>query len=1160
MKEKVQECEDSRVYEWDKRNKEHDPLSDLVTVVNDGSKEFMEHGFKKTFQRLDLLSAAKRVLEVKSREDKARGNLQVNVLYTGGENQRRGPEEIHHHYGCAMPALNQGSDEWIGLAVEMSGIARQMGVPWADISKVRCPSFRKRSALFARRLDPRNVFEGLTIALLELFPNSGKIREHVDKLNCGIYTHTLLCSEIIYLEGKIYRIVVIAYMRKSCHDTYVRREACKEFVNKTKEYLQSIHISQMPVWSVAEHTHYYSDLGEKGLGMVLKTEPCGKTKVVYAALMNRPNVNKGMSYLSPLASEIVRLYNKHRHFGFHDLIGMCLPLAHLCGVFPYLTVLHQLSAESKIPLDPEIGILGPIMLRLVNCFEKYSGGPFPRHQVCWQWPYADKKRLAADIELVKNECLSSTEIPPLDTSYEQYCNDCFDHYTKLFIKKVLCAGNFTASHLLYTLVYVGALRPVGMLHCSRFALTASLFKEKPIAGQGRKSRLLQYINGASENTTKTQRGERVLDSALLHLKIAHPCMNKSFLEQINCESRRTNVACDMFGPGGQHLFLPPFDSRDKRSGGLSLQRMTPVYSKQMKSITVHVDEAIVTHGKSEEPLPAVGFDYGDILLGGSKKKSKKKSDYKCCRIPREYLDVFPGMWDGICEHFFTVEQENGNLQEPNAARAFLWLENNPVVMELARHFTNHVVPLRETENVPRGFKYPEDFAHLRASFSATDGNKRKLDIRPDSNIGTKRPKLIYQSAGLDCISDEEEEHGLHQDVLAPLPNDPPQLLPLLHHAERDDVFDDAFSACVPCPDVALPLSHPPLVQNAVSHNVFNYAPDISSDGLSDGITDVFSDAFSGGVSGVSNTGTDDAFVSEQVGSSIVCDVDYTYYKFSSSEQLKIVLPHVSRRPPPKRIFGHGKPSLVLGTLHSELKRALHTGTRCSNMPKSIARSTFLEVKCTGWTHRIEAFSGAENCTFHMTKWVGHDTERFYTVGCCVLADTIARYVGARTCGRKDTPGVINWVFNSQVESRRFLFQMLFLLGGRRAYFRSMYKRITKKIKEVSNLSHPDAVVVDLMINGTVDLGRNNVLFHAVVDSTKELDSMSWFLVPASTSKTSSSNLPLLNAWDWKDDNAMKKLLVKESAVDPTVEIPSGTAPISLTSDPNISSPNNVGFL
>jgi hypothetical protein len=44
------------------------------------------------------------------------------------------------------------------------------------------------------------------------------------------------CSHCI--EGKIYRVAVIGYMRKSCHDAIIRRKACKELAKDTEAFLR----------------------------------------------------------------------------------------------------------------------------------------------------------------------------------------------------------------------------------------------------------------------------------------------------------------------------------------------------------------------------------------------------------------------------------------------------------------------------------------------------------------------------------------------------------------------------------------------------------------------------------------------------------------------------------------------------------------------------------------------------------------------------------------------------------------------------------------------------------------------------------------------------------------------------------------------------------
>ena len=98
-----------------------DSKEQFVRVVNEGSKHFKQLGLKAHSQNVDFLKLAKYVLENVEDSDKARGNMQLNYLFSGGANYNR--MECDDHYGCAVPAINKGSQKRYELAVELSDIA-----------------------------------------------------------------------------------------------------------------------------------------------------------------------------------------------------------------------------------------------------------------------------------------------------------------------------------------------------------------------------------------------------------------------------------------------------------------------------------------------------------------------------------------------------------------------------------------------------------------------------------------------------------------------------------------------------------------------------------------------------------------------------------------------------------------------------------------------------------------------------------------------------------------------------------------------------------------------------------------------------------------------------------------------------------------------------
>ena len=1068
----------------------------FVLVVNEGSSDFAAMDLAAYARRIDFRKTAKTVIAGAKKEDKLRGNFQLNLMFSGGENQRRGVVEIADHYGCAMPGVNVDSESWIPLAVEMSHIARRVGIPWVVNPD---NELKKRNKIFAEQLHEDNVFEGITIAILELFPNPGSVKEHVDSLNCSVYTHTLLFSQIVNLGGIIYRVLTLGYMRKSCFDSIIRRKACQEVADACSNYMLRASPCQIPGMTAKCYRPFYENIGSMGLGlMVEKTARTGGVKIQYAALLSQPHVNKPLSYVSPIATMICHIYTKNRAFGYTELLSMCLPVAHLCGFYSYLAVLDALSREDSICSDPELGVIERIMGDLVSLVGCYSGGGFRRHQVSYNCATANRNQLLSDMLVLRGMCLNSTEVPPRGQSYEQYCQQKYLKYLGTVKEKIKGAGELTGTHLICVLVLVGLLKPVGMIHCSQFATATSLFKEKE-GGNVKNPCAQAYINNTSKSSKartsadKNDRAQRLMESVLPHLRLKFPFMERSFIEQINCETYRKDIVYDFYGPGTTHLFVPPFRSLEAPG----LYEMRPEMNLKTGRVTV------VTSLKGEDTerveLPSIVRDKKSekILLTSAESNSNKVQTP--VRIPMEYIDSFPGLREALVSRFFVTVDARGERHIPSSASTTQWISSHPILRKLLRHFLSYPLPksmelssLRpgsfSTVKQRKGFKSPEqllcDYTKVQVG-----GEEQKKDLKSRKLCKETTSQLISDTDASHTCSDSPSNKTDDN-----LKRSAPEAAGKLQTST--DTTSTTLNDIIACRTATVPLNHKRAKKN---HSPYDAVLPVKT----------------------TSVDTPDVLVSENLfpflepsgqPMSIYDNIAFKSYKLHGTAGVDLVCKNSTRLPAFRRL--HVKPSAVLplGPLYAEVKHSVYHGMASGLMPSVFNKGCFLPVKCTEKTHVFQIDSGVDGKgTMYMSSLFGYELSRFYTVGACSLIDKLAIFTGAKSAPSRKYAGVVNWLFDTADASKKFFVQAIMITSGKPSYFRKLYYRMLRKIRgDISAGFEIRQVIMHLCLPG-----EEGTLFYAVLQPPHGNHGTNWCLVPAITAGSNASDVIYMDCWTWK---------------------------------------------
>ncbi len=1088
----------------------------FVRVINEGMAEFSRLEIKKHIDRIDFRKITNLMLSTDgSRENKSRGNLQINVLFTGGENQRRDFLEVRDHYGCAMPALNVGTEEWIEVAVEMSHIARKLGIPWVvDPSE----STQERNRIFANSVHPKNVLEGMTIACMEIYPNPGRINTHRDVKNCPELTETFSLTVCVPVGNSVHRTNIIGYMRKVCLDTMVRRAACQELANGCMSYLQDAQPCQVPHLTASAHESFYNCMGDMGLGLLVERNTEEDTcKVRFASLLNRPHITKSMSYVSPVANMIDKLYQRHPYLTVVDLVSLCLPVGHLSGLFNYLGVLQDLSLRPNLESDPSLGLLEIVMTLLVETAGSYSGGGFRRSQVSWNLKEISRERMESDIKVIKDMCLKSREVSPGGRPYPQYCQESFVRYLRCLKDQIRGAGDFTGSHLLTVLVQVGLLKPVGMLNCGMLATSTALFKKGKTGRPVSNPMVSTYVNalrGTGNDCGRRDRAIRLMESVLPHIQLTYPGVERCHIEQINCERNRGEVVYDFYAPGTAHIFLPPFSA--PRSN--LLQVMRPVVDPETGNILVesgpyHRDSARREYPDLRKCTP------GNISLVSS----RKVKPLVAVRIPMEYLDVFYGLKREIRSKFFFHRGAGGELVAPDSGELCGWLGGHFIISKLIKHFAVNPLPKKynaldlhagnlPTADLRKNFRSPgfffEEFAAtlplppVMASRSVLNA-QYPLPLAPvpshDAEIvarttlggGTSASKRRRSTGG---IEQADESHGF--DVIP----------------ESESESDNSSRASVPG------KRRKNVDRTSCKHDQANE--------ISDPL-------------GFATLPAADDSKTEESPFLVCLEATFRHYRLVGASGMSLVMRGSKGLPPHKRLAAGSKVSLKLGPAHAELKNALYHGLCSTLMPKGFAKGCFIPVECSDMTHDYSpCFHQGNTSDFpsmYMTRLFGHGELDFYIVGQCLLVDKIAIHLGGRAFPCKTFAATENWLFPTQASSRRFLFQCLFLTAGKPSYFKSLYYRICKMVRK-RQLKQSDGshVVVDLVLpQEGHGVGVSPTLFHAIVYHPLLDPKMRWLLVPALERPNPDAKALYIDCWSWKSDRSLVPPDVGSSPVQPS---------------------------
>jgi len=530
----------------------------FVKVLNKGTAEYNSRKIDPLIDELDAFGAATKHLtkEDLGRIDKNRTNIQVNYGKSGGENITRSVSNLENDFGASMPKTNKGTHQEVGRLEALSKIAKIFNIVYADDSFIDSnPILKQRFDRFARSYGPQVCFEAFTIAFLPIDAKY-KVKDHVDYMNDYNLTEVLVVNEIVHIHGIYVRVSFIAYLRNSCHLAIHRRIACREAAMNVQRFIDHAEPHQLPPFDVVNH---WKNAGSEGAVFLIDKKRCSP---VLASLMCKPTMDKQISYLGPIASDIRQLV-KARSLPIESVLEIAIVTVFLNNFILYSCVLKYLCADPTVTPNKDLGYFGLIFYLMTEL-----GGGNPTNGLRPR----SMNRCTRDIPFSKVDeslcfllqlCKESQQKHSGANEFrikEKTAREIFQDYTSRVEKRVYGAGDFSSQHLVHLLVQMGLLYPARLLRCAKYALSASTNarrKQSTTRKSKKNQSLIQYLS-SGQTKDDTKRAAAVMRGVTAHMRhrqaLGKTKVNENHTEGGGCESNRKTEPFDNFNPN-DHFIL-----------------------------------------------------------------------------------------------------------------------------------------------------------------------------------------------------------------------------------------------------------------------------------------------------------------------------------------------------------------------------------------------------------------------------------------------------------------------------------------------------------------------------------------------------------------------------------------------------------------------------
>ena len=242
------------------------PKNAFIHVYNEGTREFEQQGFRDFLEDLDG-EAMVRLIREHGHYDEARGNYQVNMGCNSGINWCNPGDDDHlppnkkhvlrpDEYGLQLPQKSiipeafETSDVTWGFIKALNKFGEQQGLPaYREDFPDLCP---RNHFLHHRFTNNEYYFPTLSqrgfenhIGQMAFGANRLATREeviaylrfHMDTKNCPIFKGVLTLSNIVLVDGELWRLSVIAYNKKAALDAWYRLQSLLQCGPIIRRYL-----------------------------------------------------------------------------------------------------------------------------------------------------------------------------------------------------------------------------------------------------------------------------------------------------------------------------------------------------------------------------------------------------------------------------------------------------------------------------------------------------------------------------------------------------------------------------------------------------------------------------------------------------------------------------------------------------------------------------------------------------------------------------------------------------------------------------------------------------------------------------------------------------------------------------------------------------------
>ena len=168
----------------------------------------------------------------------------VDLGFAAGQAHIRNAEVVIGEDGTSMPGFKKDPMKYFkdrDLTMFLIPISNLLKVMKEDgfLPSHAFGMSHERIQDFAARLG--GVFEAFRIAVTDA---THKCKIHTDQHNCPDHPHFVVFSEIVWMDGKLVRVSLILYTRKSIRDYYIRRESIGKMTEALTTHWKGLHVSR----------------------------------------------------------------------------------------------------------------------------------------------------------------------------------------------------------------------------------------------------------------------------------------------------------------------------------------------------------------------------------------------------------------------------------------------------------------------------------------------------------------------------------------------------------------------------------------------------------------------------------------------------------------------------------------------------------------------------------------------------------------------------------------------------------------------------------------------------------------------------------------------------------------------------------------------------